>query len=148
MSTAAAKQEQLEPGRKLDALVAEKVMGAEMVYPASGWGHDDTPYDSALDVVWRVKWSEQNTKEVLKSYSTDIAAAWTVVEKLEKKHRSFSLTSHDSTGAEPGYYNAMFWVGNPRPANPASGVLLGEGYHDSAPAAICLAALAAVEAKS
>ncbi len=69
---------ELKPGRELDALIAEKVMGGgsnTMVGNYEGYdsmsGRDDPP-----SVLW---------SSAPKNYSTDIAAAWEVVEKLKSQ---------------------------------------------------------------
>ena len=81
----------MEPSRELDALVAEKVMGWETVnnkagIPVSGFdwvGHNPKTQSSTV-------WS------YVPDYSTDISAAWEVVEKLSrgKVDRSFVLEFH------------------------------------------------------
>jgi hypothetical protein len=85
----------LPAGRELDALVAERVMGAPPECRLVGAGTLDDPM--CLDhptAVWRVRtaqdthwerWSpdgaERVVNEFLPRYSTDLAAAWTVVER-------------------------------------------------------------------
>lgn len=54
-------------GRELDALVAEKVMGLRVKYRTPGFPYFEDYIDTAHDVP---------------RYSTDIAAAWAVVEKI------------------------------------------------------------------
>lgn len=98
----------LPAGRELDALVAEKVMG-----------------DTRFRQVPRAQWYL-----VLDHYSTDIAAAWLVVENAVGR------------GMPAGINVAMNWAGDP------------DGYvaewagvrelADTAPLAICRAALRAV----
>ena len=86
----------MSPGRELDAIVAEKVMGTPKpeqdvyeLYPAGAWllagqfGRDD------LHPGWTVKTGTNPDDSQLidtwfepKHFSTDIAAAWEVVEKL------------------------------------------------------------------
>lgn len=64
---------ELNPGRELDALVAEKVLGKPRVD-----GLIKPPDDISYGVP---------------AYSTDIAAAWEVVEYLEKKGFSYLLSN-------------------------------------------------------
>jgi hypothetical protein len=59
--------EELKPGWKLDALIAEKVMG---LTDADAIGSYET---------WQ---PEHHVTLIFKPYSTDIAAAWEVVEKF------------------------------------------------------------------
>lgn len=95
--------------RELDALVAEKVMGVQttqhegrlILFP----GSMDIPH-----------------------YSTDIAAAWEVVEKLGGE--SVVLTY----GEDTGWWECSFLIGGIR----------STGMSKSAPEAICAAALEAV----
>ena len=96
-----------KPGRELDAEVAKKVMGIDLTgarpdLPIRGIG--------------------------CAPYSTDIAAAWEVVEKLtaDEHARSFSL----SYSYEWAQWTATF---------------MGLSTKKSAPHAICLAALKATE---
>ena len=59
----------MEPGRELDALVAEKVMGYRIFNPPP------------IDDPWEVLPDNSRGRPVL-AYSTDIAAAWEVLEKM------------------------------------------------------------------
>lgn len=47
------------------------------------------------------------------------------------EHHSFSLMTHDSTGAEPGFWWAAFWRGSPGP-----GRIMHEAYDDDAALAL------------
>lgn len=107
----------MKPGRKLDELIALKVMGMKKV-------------DFNLD---------RGTWDALTNYSTDITAAWEVVEKLtEDSARGFQLhrimhcpkLPEHPEGREQ-YYLAFFSLCDPQPA-------------EYAPHAICLAALKAI----
>lgn len=103
----------MKAGRELDALVAEKVMGLMMID-----GKEKYPCDSS---------SKGYILTDPEPYSTDIAAAWLVVEKLrDTLHVNWDICS-DSTS---------WWakIGNLETLKAA----------DSAPLAICLAALKAV----
>ena len=140
----------LPAGRELDALVAEKVMGWKRrriveCYP----GMVGVPLDDPrLDDYW---WTSDNrpTNEIARdegggavgecnecgkvygagSPSTDIAAAWTVVEKLR------GCDQWPEIGATGRSWYCEF-EGEP-------GVIV-EGFGDTAPLAICRAALKAV----
>lgn len=92
----------MNPGRELDALIAERVMGG------------------------KTKCTEIPGYEFIPNYSEDIAAAWEVVEKLKKPRPIFNLECDQRLGR----WNANFYGA------------AAEG--DTAPHAICLAALAAL----
>lgn len=66
----------LKPGRELDALVAEKVMG----------------WDDSGDGEWRNEFDRPIESIRLWRPSTDISAAWEVVEKMNEL--DFSITTH------------------------------------------------------
>jgi hypothetical protein len=122
------------PGRELDALVAEKVLGY--------WWSDGPKHDYDGPCEWeRILIPPNFTEKDLKSwvfppkgkiaktyfitdkYSTDIAAAWKVVEKLKS--------------GKP-IYMRIFWQDNYGAAfgNPSTSV-----FANTAPEAICKAAL-------
>lgn len=115
--------EERRAGRALDAIVAERVMGVKEapfgVCPTCGYG------------------GGYGFKE-FPEYSTDIAAAWEVVEKLSR--RNFSM--HNDTGCsgcEPTEgvgWMALFHI---------EGGPMAYTVADTAPLAICLAALKAVD---
>lgn len=96
------------PGRELDALVAEKVMG---------WSSEELDEDVGICVP---------------RYSTDISAAWEVVEKLGEKFEQFDLQFGWNTGRFVcgfGSFGTSRFESTPT---------------EFAPHAICLAALRAV----
>lgn len=111
----------MKPGRELDALVAEKVMGDYISdregEPGSWRGPDFTP---------------------LPQYSTDISAAWEVVEKIinHSDYVCWELSSEwKGDGAKSDYpFYARFCLGN---GDKTAGA-------DTAPHAICIAALKVV----
>lgn len=118
----------MTPGRELDALVAEKVMGCtpkrdgsgriECGCPDKGHEHFIDPYDREMDMG-------------LKSYSTDIAAAWEVVDKIANHWSNVSLLR-----ADDGSWHVC---SDPEMSFGSSGA-----EAPTAPHAICLAALKAV----
>lgn len=113
----------MKPGRELDILVAEKVMGISMapVHRKASYGIAPGAINYAQDHIYH---PEQEP------YSSDIAAAWEVVEKIRK--RNFPLTlNHQGKN----WWEAIFW-------DETDDRWKGEG--SSAPHAICLAALKAV----
>lgn len=119
-------------GRKLDALVAERVMG---LVPCTGDCHangDMRPCHAQPD-------SPDQGAET-RQYSTDIADAWLVVEAMAGRGYWARLTSPFTRGSAyfAGFTPHDFTGWNGRPDH------LGGG--DTMPLAICRAALAAVGA--
>lgn len=112
----------MKPGRELDALVAEKVMGWRvgerfdgdwyLMEPASG-GMGGNPVPMRLE-----------------HYSTDIAAAWQLVEKVGTGWLYLTLTQDSDRTSD--YWRAAFHRRTDAP-DAVNG--------DTAPHAICLAAL-------
>ena len=100
----------MQPGRELDALVAEKVMG----YKVRDEEHYEVPPLRAI--YWIPK------------YSTDIAAAWMVVEKLKGLEPELSWSDEDHC-----------WFVHFQKSRPS---ICPFGI--TAPHAICLAALKAI----
>ena len=111
----------VKPGRELDALVAEKVMGCKVYVEANGNPRCDCPGANATGPRPHASYGLYAS---LKRYSTDIAAAWEVVEKMRED--GFLVALYRSAGA---------WIADTNP---------GYGKSDTAPHAICLAALRAV----
>jgi hypothetical protein len=116
----------MEAGRKMDALIAEKVFGyVRMHYPDENtWG--ERSYDDkfpSCDCFRQVP---------SRDYSTDIAAAWEVVEKF----------SHQATNELARKQGFSHWQLN---SYPDSGWACRIGslsaHADTAPLAICRAAL-------
>jgi hypothetical protein len=103
----------MNPGRELDALVAEKVMGCHNVngqlYPPDFSGHGI------------------HLAIVAPHYSTSIAAAWKVVEKLENNFVALSALGSGFRVEMKAFVTATVY-----------------GEADTAAHAICLAALKAV----
>lgn len=121
--------DKLEAGRDMDALVAHKIMG----YYVDRW----SPDFSEIDYWYRTEpqpWysgSHNEQTKIVPHYSTDIAAAWQVVERLWSKHLYYFYLS---------YYESINWVRIVGTA-PAE---VWHGNAETAPLAICRAALKAV----
>lgn len=125
----------MEAGRELDALVAEKVMG---------WTYQESSF-LGVSKFWRI-----GPKGVIEIEewrpSTKIASAWAVVEKLKEFISEKDLAPdlfHVNFRIE--YNGDNWWAGftEREPEGVASfGPITGIG--ESAPHAICLAALKAV----
>lgn len=127
----------MKPGRELDLLIAQKVFGYGRQINALGPSfltelpnnvHRDRPVVGADENLY-----------FLKKYSTDIAAAWEVVEKMieeteqDKDPMVFTLDIHP--------HRQLNWDAD------FTSVYMGGGHGyanaDTAPLAICLAALKA-----
>src|SRR5687768_7998759 len=108
----------MSAGREMDALIAEKVMGHEVnrdVTMFAGGKTSKEPYSEGFTT--------------LGHYSTNIADAWRVVEKLDT---SFSLARAWSLD-DPKWRGYSFWIGNG--GNAISSLA------ETAPLAICRAVL-------
>ena len=137
--------DEMEAGRCLDALVAERVMGwTEVVVsgmPREGLGvppEGDALYQ--VVVIWDVKLT-------IPSYSTDIAAAWGIVEKLATKHYITSVGW--GPGRDEQCYASVQMILD---RNLAADLVLNnpremDGRGKTAPLAICRAALKLTEGK-
>jgi hypothetical protein len=108
--------------RQLDALVAEHVMGwkksnhlGSVIYEGKVWAYDMSPDDASESYV---------NEEHLPRFSTSIADAWLVVEKMAERSSDWSVCEG------------------------ITAAFLTDEWHDvtadTAPEAICLAALKAV----
>lgn len=113
----------MKPGRELDALVAEKVMG--WVRPAM-----DSPYIVDDPIHGKLAYLSGE----IPHYSADIAAAWEIIEKLRGGYH-VTLESFGS------HWRCDISVITASVASGTKGN--GQGRADTAPMAICLAALKA-----
>ena len=117
----------MNPGRELDALIAEKVMGHIVVGGPIEHGMRRIFQGPRGADSW---WIEVNCQpNYIPYYSTEIAAAWEVVEKL--KGQSVDL----NFGEDNNRWECSFIIGGERYS----------GYSTSAPHCICLAALKTIE---
>lgn len=116
----------MKPGRELDALIAEKVMGLykEPLSKRPGYG---LLYSNRNPLT-----GECMAIGTLKFYSTDIAAAWEVVENFLSQGKDFTLDSGPNRDTGIVFHSVRINDVN-------------YTYSASAPHAICLAALKAVE---
>lgn len=118
----------MKPGRELDALVAEKVMG---------WKPE---IERSVHIIGdgRFGVEQERTINLPPNYSTSIASAWEVVERMVGDEMEFDLDLH----YEPEYTIVEF-------KKVIDGKLIaesGEVWRNPPPFAICLAALKAVNA--
>lgn len=125
-----------EAGRELDALVAEKVTGY-------AWERDGDDY-----ALMRVPGTNQCAMEInrgeryyalLPRFSTDIAAAWEVVDAMRQRGFAFKMFRADSTDD-----SAKTWAAFAPSGSDIVDETYAEAPDDTAPLAICRAALAAV----
>ena len=132
----------LPAGPDLDALVAEKVMGWTLGDPH--WIHGYMMHGMVEVRTWLGSETEDGAKSEGWSPSTNIAAAWEVVEKLSQSGVDFYL--------ERDPYGRTHWA---RFNDTTQGTYNKEGCEDkrlgdadapTAPLAICRAALKAIHA--
>ncbi len=146
-----------EAGRELDALVAEKRMGrcrwcwdnrSQWLKVPSPEGFEGSSHqvgdENEIDPLTkeRVWYCLKHNKLAwtwnIPGYSTDIAAAWEVVEKLREDGWSFHVDDVGFNDATEGQWRVMFTE-----ATTGNKHVFADGQ--TAPHAICLAALEAVD---
>ena len=115
----------MTPGRELDLLIAQKIFGYGKEIRAAGPTFVELPANIHRD---KPVISPDGDLEFLKKYSTDISAAWEVVEKMETYIFTLYQFPKKQYMAVFKYFNDDFEISE-----------MGE----SAPHAICLAALKA-----
>lgn len=122
--------EAMEAGRELDALIAERVMGidAELIHT------DGAPRTIAYRGM-------QAVVRAVDHYCTDIAAAWEVVEKMRADGWEFEIWDRD---AHLTRAHGVPWGAEFSREGLAWEPLRRKGSADTAPLAICLAALASL----
>lgn len=133
-----------EAGRELDALIAEKVMGIvwdESRCRVCGWPLASFGCEAGACVGGSDIYDRQHPADAPRHYSTDIAAAWLVVEKLVPDRSS--RIQLDSLGFYGEEWRCLFIV-----EDEADATLSDDGWGEAptAPLAICLASLAALRA--
>ncbi len=119
----------MDAGREMDALIAEKVMGIELpkwIFQEHGL-------------------TTKTSREVVPDYSTDIAAAWQVVEKMRSNGYFYEVTENIE---DPSIYCAMFVDRSTSYYDTYESGWSNEQWAaaSTAPHVICLAALKAVGA--
>ncbi len=130
-------------GRELDAHVETRVFGRQVEWGKNFTPHDWATSDYATEMMgpgvrnWTLDNRPTHTAfhpplETVPGYSTSIEAAWEVVEYMRAKDEwAFTLGTDTS-----GDWDATFWEGD----------TFHNATADTAPAAICKCALAAVGA--
>ena len=129
-------------GRDLDALVAEQVMGCRVRWRSYGTTKAYPYCDCEGNCGFHNRTDEQND-DLLECYSTDIAAAWTVVEKIKERGDLFPNVSLIRVIDNKWQHKCEIW----RNTGHACG-WIAEEYAATATLAICLAALKAVGCKA
>lgn len=125
-------------GREMDARVAEKVMGIRV----------DREFRSAP--ISRVLKESGDFKalavpfDYVKPYSTDIAAAWQVLEKISSNMAAFGLSYCYGFAVELNKDDNLYTAGFRESDRDKGDVWEKEATAPTAPLAICAAALAAV----
>lgn len=119
--------------RKIDAEIAEKVMGLELYQP-KGTGYIADTWVYAIN-----DFDENGPRYVNDSapYSSDISAAWEVVEKLQGHGMTYQAESARGWLSPSIEHRIRFVTGK-------TNDLYQWGAADNLPLAICLAALKAV----
>jgi hypothetical protein len=123
----------LGPGREMDALVAEKVMGWPLQSSAPyTWPHVTLNVDPTHDCLWLFRMADKGTHYTQEHWSpsTSISAAWEVVEKFD----SFSIV-HNAFYKKLGEEFIVCELTKYEPEAYA------EARANTAPLAICRAAL-------
>jgi hypothetical protein len=132
MSSPESKIELTRPSRELDALVAEKVMGEQV---RGTWIIDGVRPDGI-----------PNRQCPVEHYSSDIASAWEVVEKLADLGWCIELKHYPKGSPQGPKWLVFLW----REFDAGEGEIIREPAFqlpaDTAPLAICLAALKAAGA--
>jgi hypothetical protein len=87
----------MNPGRELDALIAEKVMGWKPQHGIHLFPPTDEPNRKRYE-----KWNGETMITEIPHYSTNIADTWLVVEKMkEQSFHMLILTGPDKTEVQP-----------------------------------------------
>lgn len=129
----AREKDYMNPGRELDALIAEKVMGWKNIKG---------------ELYWLAGLSDRGIAEDVPYYSTDIAAAWEVFEKIKTLKNNLSIQISGTSDCPNLLSVVIRWY--IYVADWENGDVMRFSVHESqltAPHAICLAALKAIENK-
>jgi hypothetical protein len=142
------KTTEIQAGRETDALVAERVMGWAwqtkdgstrwLAPPAQcgDFGHErPASGDEALEGAWWLEAKPSDLHWIVPHYSTDIAAAWQVVESVVERGYMVTVVQEDDAAVR-------VYLDHPSQVEDLDEI----GVAPTAPLAICRAALAAVEA--
>lgn len=125
---------EMKPGRELDAMVAEKVIGLECYPSHKAWMQSGMPHIQYWSgaVQYPAYWNEAHEEALsVPDYSTDICAVWEVVDKLK------ICITPQSIGAPEEYAYMVEYENEPA-------VKRIQIFSSTAPEAICKVALSAV----
>lgn len=114
----------MNPGRELDKMVAEVVFGSEVEFlnQKAGWRIDFVAKNKDCnDTIYAMEMADGYR---LKNFSTDISAAWDIVEKLGRNGTQWRFSNK-------AFSNTYWWV--------YTEDAVAQG--DTLPHAICLAAI-------
>lgn len=121
----------MKAGRELDKLIQEKIFGLFVPDPVK---HKDLTREQVFELM--------KDYDGIPRYSTDIAAAWRVVEKMADRLKHYRHSTGDFTCRSfgPGFWEAEWsdWFED-------RGTVFYTAKADTAPLAICLAALEAIK---
>lgn len=120
----------LQAGAPLDMLIAEKVMGWQR------WNtHEDQARTKPI-----VRFFRPDRQHAVRApaFSTDIAAAWEVLEHLRGQGMTINISTPSHVVVGDPHWTCYVWGAN---------MLAGKARELSAPLAICAAALEALAAK-
>lgn len=134
----------MDAGRELDQLIAERVMGGFVSDPDAlsdtgevwYWLHPKDgvlrgePYQYKVNPVWDHQWARWEP-------STDIAAAWVVVEKMKEQGNDFYIEGY-------AHFRPRYDVNFKKAISDSFSITHMEAQADTLPLAICLAALKAL----
>ena len=148
------KIDELKPGRKLDALVAEKVMNKDVVWldlknedgVQPHWNVqvlDAVPTDGSCFVAWDANGTEiLYTGQMVPKFSVEISSAWKIIDYFDNDTRDI----HVSPSREMGRWYCYIEDNTQGSWNTDSSWNRQLSFEsgESAPHAICLAALAAL----
>lgn len=134
-------------GRELDALVAKEVMGLTVGTDPIWQKVYDQP-DALVETS-----PDRTLRRTLQPYSTDIAAAWEVAEKIKEREITYAYVALEIHWVAVGGIYSVLYTIEDRPTRNCWRVafhdtrdhcLVGDPvFHESLPMAICLAALKA-----
>jgi hypothetical protein len=122
----------MEAGVLMDALVAERVMGWHNVHKTSFYNDTATHWQSSLGDAFLVGAKDDKMYEYrIPYYSTDIAAAWEVVEKLQSQNIKVTIST----------FGENWWI---EIFDYTTEKVVRKAFGTTAPLAICRAVLLAV----
>lgn len=116
------KSAEREAGRELDAIVAERVMGATWRKPTRYAGIDGVSSlvlgerHSAVAITFAHRWPDDRLSYTGPAYSSDIAAAMQVVEAMRAKGYGFSLTDNQGERWTAEFLNYLAFADAGTPA--------------------------------